>query len=276
MATENYSWDLTCFSSVFNPNGKNLQGDNIIVPQRILEDIQNIETTKYQFVIKNSFQTQGICCRVEEFHQENNNIYIPSWMMHNLYLNDMDEVKLSLLESEIYPAKKLLVQPHDSIFLTLDDHKTALEDSLKKFSSLTKGTSVSICYHDEEFSLSIIEVEPQHQFVSLIDTDIEVDFMPPLDYVEVKPNDWPESEQWPLDPGVYIKEEILTTPKQYILSNGKQVIIREVSVSPLASNIITESTPAPAPAPPKLDEAEADPQEKKFIPFSGKGNRLGN
>ena len=266
MATN--TWTLTCLNAVFNPNGKSLHGDNIIVPQQILEEIQNIERTKYQFVIKNASETQSICCRVEEFCPgDDMQVYMPAWIMHNLYLNDMDEIKLSLLDSEIHPAKKIVVQPHDSIFLTLDDHKSVLENSLKSFSSLTTGTSISVHHDGEEYPLSIIAVEPTHQFVSLIDTDVEVEFMPPLDYVEVKPSDWPESEQWPLDPGVYIKEEICTTPKEYVLSNGKRIVVKPPTPPPPPAPI---PRPAPAPLP------ETQPDENKFVAFSGKGNRLGS
>ena len=187
--------------------------------------------------------------------------------MHNLYLNDMDEVKLCFLDSDIHLAKKIVVQPHDSIFLTLQDHKTLLEESLKEFSSLTVGTTISIHHNDAEFSLSVVEVNPSHQYVSLIDTDVEVEFMPPLDYVEVKPDDWPVSENWPLDPGVYIKQEICTNPKEYILSNGKHIIIRDIISGP-PSPLSEDAIPAPA--------NENESQEKKFVPFSGKGNRLGS
>jgi hypothetical protein len=265
MATN--TWTLTCLNAVFNPNGKTLHGDNIIVPQQILEEIQVLERTRYQFVIKNATETQMICCRVEEFCSGNDmHIYMPAWIMHNLYLNDMDEIKLCLLDPEIPPAKKIIVQPHDSIFLTLDNHKSVLENSLKNFSSLTAGTSISVHHDGEEYPLSIVAVEPTHQFVSLIDTDVEVEFLPPLDYVEVKPSDWPDSEQWPLDPDVYIKEEICTTPKEYVLSDGKRIILRPPTPVP---------APAPAPAPTPVP-APDPPQEQNngFIAFSGKGHRL--
>ena len=266
------TWTLTCFNPVFNPNGKSLHGDNIIVPQQILEDIQEIDKPFYQFIIKNSSETQTLCCRVEEFCPgDDMYIYMPAWMMHNLYLKDMDEIELCLLESEIQLAKKIVVQPHDSIFLTLGDHKNVLETSLKQFSSLTVGTSISIMHDNNEFSLSIVELDPTHQYVSLVNTDVEVEFMPPLDYVEVKPDDWPVSEQWPLNPGVYIKEEIRADPKEYVLSNGKRVVIRPPTPPP---PVVIPPQPLPAITPPP--PPPSDQSEKKFVPFSGKGNRLGS
>lgn len=261
------TWTLTCFNAIFNPNDKTLQGDSIIVPQMILDDIKNIDKVLYQFTVKNSSGTQTVCCRVEEFCADDNmHLYMPSWMMHNLYLNDMDEVELSLLESEIETAKKIVVQPHDSMFLTLRDHKTVLENSLALFSSVTSGTTISIRHNNDEFSLSIVEVDPDHQYVSLINTDVEVEFMPPLDYVEVKPDDWPRFEQWPLDPGVYIKEEICGDPKEYVLSNGKRIVVNPPLPPP---------APPPAPAPDSTN-ASSPQQRPKFVPFSGKGNRLGS
>ncbi|MHA2082421.1 MAG: hypothetical protein ACXABD_01570 [Candidatus Thorarchaeota archaeon] len=260
-----HSWTLSCLNPVFNPNAKNLQGDSIIVPQKILEDIQHLDKPFYQFVVKNSGERQTLCCRVEEFcANDDMYIYMPSWMMHNLYLNDMDDVKLCLMETELDSAKKIVVQPHDSIFLTLSDHKNILESSLKLFSSLTTGTSISISHNNSDYSLSVVKVDPNHQYVSLIDTDVEVEFMPPLDYVEVKPDDWPTSEQWPLDPGVYIKEEVCSDPKEYVLSNGKRITIK-----PPTPPLPSISSPPPTPSPPPQ-------QQTKFVPFSGKGNRLGS
>jgi hypothetical protein len=86
----------------------------------------------------------------------------------------------------------------------------------------------------------------------MVDTDVAVEFLPPLDYVEEKPSDWPEAEQWPLGTGVFIKEEIRADPKVYVLSDGRRVSL----------------TPAPAPAPAR--------ERGAFVPFSGKGHRLGN
>ena len=158
------SWTLTCFNAIFNPNDKQLKGDRIIVPQKVLDDIKDIDRDFYQFAIKNSTGRQTVCCRVEEFCAgDNMHIYMPSWMMHNLYLNDMDEAELCLLKSEIETAKKIVVQPHDSIFLTLSDHKTVLENSLGLFSSLTRGTSISITHDDSEFSLSVVEIGSDHK-----------------------------------------------------------------------------------------------------------------
>ena len=104
------SWNFTCFNAIFNPSDKPLKGDRIIVPQKVLDDIKDIERDFYQFVVKNSTGTQTVCCRVEEFCAgDNMHIYMPPWMMHNLYLNDMDEVELCLLESAIESAKKIVV-----------------------------------------------------------------------------------------------------------------------------------------------------------------------
>ena len=269
------SWTLTCFNAIFNPNDKPLKGDRIIVPQKVLDDIKDIDRDFYQFAIKNSTGRQTVCCRVEEFCAgDNMHIYMPSWMMHNLYLNDMDEVELCLLESEIETAKKIVVQPHDSIFLTLSDHKTVLENSLGLFSSLTRGTSISITHDDSEFSLSVVEIVPDHQYVSLVNTDVEVEFMPPLDFVEVKPDDWPTSEGWPLDPGVYIKEEICREPKEYVLSNGKRIVVNPPPPPPApAPPPASASASAPIPEP---TSASSPQQRPKFVPFSGKGNRLGS
>jgi len=249
------SWTFACRSAVFNPDGKVLRGDNIIVPQEVLEDIQDLERDVYRFTVKSTAAgSRSVCCRVGEFSPGSPQcVYLPAWMIQNLYLNEAhDEVEVQLLESVVDTAERIVVQPHDSIFLTLDDHKAVLERALGDFGALTAGTSISVHHEGEDYSLSVVALDPPHQFVSMVDTDVAVEFLPPLDYVEEKPSDWPEAEQWPLGTGVFIKEEIRADPKVYVLSDGRRVSL----------------TPAPAPAPAR--------ERGAFVPFSGKGHRLGN
>jgi len=51
---------------------------------------------------------------------------------------------------------------------------------------LTQGDMISIVYNSMVFEILIMEIKPEGAGISLIDTDLEVDFAPPKGYVEPK------------------------------------------------------------------------------------------
>ena len=264
---------LNCYTDTFYPNPTVLKGDNIIVPTKILEEIQELEDNNvFIFSVTNTSNNNvsSISCKAVEFSHDpslSGNVYIPQWMQQTLLLNLGDCVNVSLLTQQLEKGTKITVQPQDSLFLILDNHKEILEKSLKDFNTLTSNTSIIISYDDEDYGIQITDVEPNNGSISIIDTDLEVDFLPPIDYIEFKPSDWPEDESWPLPHGVFIQEERLTDPKQYILSNEKIV-----TVKPIIKNIVLPSA--------SLIETTNDvpntESNKPFVPFSGKGYRLGS
>ena len=272
------TWKLKTFSSAFNPNQTELFGDKVVLPQKILNDISEESLQNFHFIIKSQTDNE-ICCTALEYSydtEHENNIYMPDWMFQNLYLELHDEITLTLLPSSPKKCEKIIVQPHDSIFITLPDHKGLLESNLLNFNVLTNNTTITIDYNSMQYSLTINKIFPENEkYVSLIDTDVEVDFMSPLDYVEQKPDDWPSTEAWPLPNGVTIREEILTTPKKYVLSNNKEIII--TPPPPPKPNIeFKNSNNMPNKVIPNKVNSDTKESPPKFIPFSGKGHRLGN
>ena len=60
----------------------------------------------------------------------------------------------------------------------------SLEQALRNFSALTQGDIVEISYNSIVFGLLVMETHPGGEGISVIDTDLEVDFAPPVGYVE--------------------------------------------------------------------------------------------
>lgn len=58
-----------------------------------------------------------------------------------------------------------------------------LETTLRNFSCLTVGDNIMVAYNSRKYYIDIIEAKPARA-VTIIETDCEVDFAPPLDYVE--------------------------------------------------------------------------------------------
>lgn len=59
----------------------------------------------------------------------------------------------------------------------------SLETTLRNFSCLTTGDSIMVAYNNKKYYIDIVETKPSAA-ISIIETDCEVDFAPPLDYKE--------------------------------------------------------------------------------------------
>lgn len=59
-----------------------------------------------------------------------------------------------------------------------------MEQALRSFSALTQGDIIEISYNKIVFGLLIMETQPGGEGINVIDTDLEVDFAPPVGYKE--------------------------------------------------------------------------------------------
>ena len=256
-------WRLRAYPAAFCTANTSVAGDGVILPQKLLADIQDEDTANICFKVDGGRGGAPICAIPSMFAEEHDDtVYMPDWMFENLYLMPGDDCEITLITDQVPKATRVAIQPHDSLFLTLPDPKGLLETALGGFQTLTANTTVTVDILGESHALSVREVEPPSQFVSVVDADVIVDFVPPIDYVEPKPDEWPETEPWPLANGVRIAEEKLGRLKEFVLSDGR----------------IVKECPKPDPSPP-MPTAQTQtrelPSSSAFVPFSGKGHRLG-
>jgi ubiquitin fusion degradation protein 1 len=105
-------------------------------------------------------------------------------MMETLSLDvgDMIQVKTTSLEL----AKLVKLQPQSVSFLEISDPKAVLEKAFRNFAALTKGDTFSFEYNDEIYYVKVLDVKPETEKmgVCMIETDVSVDFAPPVGYVE--------------------------------------------------------------------------------------------
>jgi len=73
--------------------------------------------------------------------------------------------------------------PQTSNFLKLNNPKATLENKLRGFSALTTGDTIVIRHASKQYALDIMEVKPG-EAMTIIETDVNVDFAPPLDHEE--------------------------------------------------------------------------------------------
>jgi hypothetical protein len=121
---------------------------------------------------------------VLEFVAEEGRAYLPHWMMETLGLDvgDMIQVKTTSLEL----ARLVKLQPQSVNFLEITDPKAVLEKAFRNFATLTKGDVFNFEYNDEIYYVAVLDVKPEtpKMGVSMIETDVSVDFAPPVGYVE--------------------------------------------------------------------------------------------
>ena len=186
------------------------------------------------FKLKNRKLDRITHCGVLEFlpnHEDK--CYLPSWMMRHLLLQEGDE--LSVEAVSLSTAKFARFQPQSKDFLDITNPKAVLETALRNFSCLTKGDLVAIKYLNRDYELCVLELKPEDA-VTIIECDMEVDFAPPVDYVE--PKYTPSSSQ-----------NIATTPK----TSNPMAMTPGDPLSSIPSSYKSPST---------------------FLPFHGQGNRL--
>ncbi|KAF8405330.1 hypothetical protein HHK36_010234 [Tetracentron sinense] len=133
------------------------------------------------FELRNAATERVSHCGVLEFIAEEGMIYMPYWMMENMLLQEGDTVRLKNVTLPKGTYVKL--QPHTKDFLDISNPKAILETTLRNFSCLTTGDSIMVAYNNKKYYIDIVETKPSNA-ISIIETDCEVDFAPPLDYKE--------------------------------------------------------------------------------------------
>lgn len=97
-------------------------------------------------------------------------------------VGDMIQIRTTSLEL----AKMVKLQPQSISFLEISDPKAVLERAFRNFATLTKGDVFSFEYNDTVYDVAVLDVKPEtdKMGVSMIETDVSVEFAPPVGYVE--------------------------------------------------------------------------------------------
>ncbi|KAK8488802.1 hypothetical protein V6N13_000963 [Hibiscus sabdariffa] len=173
-----------CYSVSFIDKAHLEKGDKVIMPASALHRLAYLHVEyPMLFELTNAPAGRVSHCGVLEFVADEGTIYIPYWMMQNLHLEEGDIV---LVKSASLPkATYVKLQPHTTDFLDISNPKAVLETTLRSYSCLTVGDTIMVPYNNKNYYINIVETKPSPA-VSIIETDCEVDFAPPLDYKETE------------------------------------------------------------------------------------------
>uniref|UniRef100_A0A6N2L6V5 V-type proton ATPase proteolipid subunit n=1 Tax=Salix viminalis TaxID=40686 RepID=A0A6N2L6V5_SALVM len=154
----------------------------VIMPPSALDRLASLHIDyPMLFELQNNAAERVSHCGVLEFIAEEGMIYMPYWMMENLLLQEGDTVRVKNVT--LPKGKYVKLQPHTKDFLDISNPKAILETTLRNYSCLTTGDSIMVAYNNKKYYIDIIETKPSNA-ITIIETDCEVDFAPPLDYKE--------------------------------------------------------------------------------------------
>ncbi|KAL1208194.1 hypothetical protein V5N11_034912 [Cardamine amara subsp. amara] len=195
-----------CYPASFIDKPQIESGDKIIMPPSALDRLASLHIDyPMLFELRNAGVERVSHCGVLEFIAEEGMIYMPYWMMQNLLLQEGDIVRVRNVTLPKGTYVKL--QPHTTDFLDISNPKAILETALRNYSCLTTGDSIMVPYNNKKYFIDIVETKPANG-ISIIETDCEVDFAPPLDYKEPERPTAPAAAKGPAK-----AEEVVAEPE---------------------------------------------------------------
>ncbi|KAF9227505.1 UFD1-domain-containing protein [Gyrodon lividus] len=159
-------------------------GGKIIMPPSALAHLTSLDLElPWMFQLRNpSNPAASTHAGVLEFISEEGVVHLPYWMMKTLRLEEGDPIRIT--GAELPKGKFIKLQAQTVHFLEVSDPKAVLEQALRNFTALTQGDIIEIYYNTMIFGFLVMETTPGEAGICVLDTDLEVDFAPPVGYVE--------------------------------------------------------------------------------------------
>lgn len=95
---------------------------------------------------------------------------------------------LQLKSTDLPPGRFIKLQAQSPSFLDISDPKAVLENAFRNFACLSTGDIFTFAYNDQVYEMAVLETKPENEkrAISVLETDLEVDFAVPLGYEEPK------------------------------------------------------------------------------------------
>eukprot|EP00698_Gefionella_okellyi_P019010 TRINITY_DN5772_c0_g1_i1.p1 TRINITY_DN5772_c0_g1~~TRINITY_DN5772_c0_g1_i1.p1 ORF type:complete len:593 (-),score=69.09 TRINITY_DN5772_c0_g1_i1:992-2770(-) len=132
-------------------------------------------------------------CGVREFLAPDGVVIVPMWIMQNLGVDEGCNMTVSLVDLPAIQCMKL--RPHSVEFLEIENPRVALEVAFRSLVCVSVGDVIRFKHNSVTFYADVVECQPES--AHLIDVDVKVDFLPPLDYNETtyRPPERPSAPQ---------------------------------------------------------------------------------
>ncbi|PGH17701.1 hypothetical protein AJ80_04709 [Polytolypa hystricis UAMH7299] len=160
-------------------------GGKVIMPPSALDKLTRLHIAyPMLFELHNGAHERMTHAGVLEFIAEEGKIYLPFWVMQTLLLEPGDLVQIK--STDLPPGRFIKLQAQSTSFLDISDPKAVLENAFRNFSCLTAGDVFTFAYNDETYEMAVLDTKPQteNNAISVLETDLEVDFATPVGYEE--------------------------------------------------------------------------------------------
>jgi ubiquitin fusion degradation protein 1 len=244
------------------------KGDKIILPPSALDRLSQLGDLDFPmlFNVENVKEKTKTHCGVLEFIADEGVCYLPYWMMQNLRLVEGDVLRVK--NARLPKGTFVKLQPQTSDFLNISNPKAVLETCLRNYTCLTVNDTFMIEYNNKRYFIDVIEAKPADG-VCVVETDCEVDFAAPLDYVEPDYN----SKGGGLGGGGGGNATTTTTKKRGDGEEESFMDVDENGVVDLTGGS-TSTRAKDEKKEEKKDEKEEENNKNTFLAFAGSGNRL--
>lgn len=170
-----------CYPVSFIDKSELESGGKVVLPPSALDTLARLNITFPMLFQVESRDGRKTHCGVHEFIAEEGHANMPYWLMQNLLV--VEGGMITIRNANLPKGTFVKFQPQTSDFLKISNPKAVLEATLRGFSCLTKGDSIAINYNDKTYYIDVLEVAPG-EAISIIETDVNVEFAAPADYVE--------------------------------------------------------------------------------------------
>lgn len=182
-------------------------GGKVILPPSSLDKLTRLHITyPMLFELINGSKEKMTHAGVLEFIAEEGKIYLPFWVCSidqerknlrlesNIFKQIMQTLNLEpgdLLQvksTDLPSGQFIKLQAQSTSFLDISDPKAVLENAFRNFSCLSKGDIFTFAYNDQVYEMAVLETKPETEknAISVLETDLEVDFAAPVGYEEPK------------------------------------------------------------------------------------------
>jgi len=154
------------------------KGDKVLLPSIILQKLSDSDIKgPIIFELTNTTSNKVSHCGVMDFTADEGCAYLPRWMIENLCINEGEILRFN--HASLEKGNYVKFQPQTNDFFEISNPKAVLEAKLRYFTCLTRSDIIAIEYNNKIYWINIIEVKPGIA-ISIIDTDIDVDFGTPV------------------------------------------------------------------------------------------------
>ena len=233
--------------------------NNVILPPDLLEEILASKYENYFFKIKNSELGIYTYVGVMEFSAEENTIIVPFWLYEYLAVNDSSVVELELVDN-IIKGQKIILEPLDEEFFKIPEYEAVLEGVLSKYSVLQYNSVIKINALDKTYAIKINDIE--HDYSGLLEDEENINQEKLCD-VNQEAIDIINTDLNVEIINTYLQKELERQKKE---EEERQAQIQREMAKEMEERIKKKN---------EEKKQNLTGKTSKFIPFSGKGHRLG-